>query len=229
MSAMIKTTIIGATDLQLSTKAQKFNRFGQIKLIYSEYRAFRAPSFYDYHQLIAACCKLAMPTINILNAHGYSEWLFLNGAPLNLEQKARFKNYSLSRRARESGLIGAKFLEQTVRYENNSERVCGIYNIGRERLCNTFEFLTMHAWSLVVLSARKHFLTKENLMSMYEASITDVRRDAQVAMNWEILAVTLCAEGDVIIKTWGTADDLYRSIVLIYSRNVPISNLLGLP
>ena len=76
-------------------------------------------------------------------------------------------------------------------------------------------FWTIHPDSLLLLSARPDFLSDANLAAMYGAASAGVPPRTLVAMDYEQLSCALCSPGDVVIKTWGTGDDLYRNVMFI--------------
>jgi hypothetical protein len=56
------------------------------------------------------------------------------------------------------------------------ERITGIYAVDQGKLPDAIQFLTLHTWSLLVLSARQNILTDANLTQMYGAATTDIRQ-----------------------------------------------------
>jgi hypothetical protein len=206
-------------NLQLKGARVGVDYAARVTLTGREYQATRTPSFYDYQKMIEACCAAAAPMTEDLFRKNYRAWLFLVGAPLNEDRRRRFTSYSLARPAQDKKLINGTKLEKVFKYQD-LERTAGLYPLDREKFCDALLFLTINSWASLVLSDRNDFLSDYNLNQMYQAATSDTAPTALVAMNWEKLALALCPRGDVIVKTWGSFDDVYRNIMFIFAPEI---------
>ena len=185
-----------------------------------------APSQTNYDDMIKACWNTLSSGITVISKQGYNPWLLLAGANLSFERRASYKNFSLSNALTKSGIEPLDAIKRD--YMNMSKvRAVGLYKIRPTAIADSLVFLSKSSWALLMLTRRTYQELENDVDNIYKAADLS-KTEYGLTLNWQKVAYENALFGDIIVRTFGSADDKYRSVVVVFSRKSDQSNIRDL-
>lgn len=189
-------------------------------------RVYGPASLNNSQVLMQKCCQAVSNKTDQLRAEGYRMWMFMAGASMLPEQRAKYPTYDLAMPARREALLGEVGRTSEFR-EHGRSRTAGLFSILDQRFCDACSFLSRNSWCMGVLSRRRNFADEPGLDGLFRTAGFEADGVPHPQTNFLAAGTIVCPLGDVIVKTVGSFDDKDRGLMLVYDPTNPVGVILS--